>query len=235
MNDGVTKSYRGIYATMCKNMRINNFACNAYEQAVIQLINCDNVRAFGVTSHASDYSATISTSTDVKLKDLDRSKILLNDATTQQNTLIESETSNGTTTNRPVNAYIDHTHFDTTLGKPVWAKTSAVNELDTLTITAGATTSGNITITLNGVAVTVAVSTGDTAGAIGDKIRGTTFKQWKVGGTTGSSTVTFRKTTGGTNSVPTFADTGTTSTVASFVVTTAGANPTWVDATGTAV
>lgn len=104
------------------------------------------------------------------------------------------------------------------------AVTSGVTEVDTLTISTGATTSGNITITLNGVATAVAVAAGDTAGAIGDKIRATTFTGWTVGGTAGTTSVTFTKTTVGTNTTPTFADTGTTGTTASFTVTTAGVN-----------
>jgi peptidoglycan/xylan/chitin deacetylase (PgdA/CDA1 family) len=141
----------------------------------------------------------------------------------------------GVTTNRPKTAVIGLNYFDTTLSKPVWCKTLGAKELDTLTISAGATTTGNITITLNGIAVNVTVNAGDTAGAIGDKIRSTSFSGWTVGGTSGSATVTFTKFTPGTNSAPTFSDSGTTGTTASFVVTTIGTNNVWVDATGVTV
>lgn len=95
-------------------------------------------------------------------------------------------------------------------------------EVDTLTVSSGATTGGNITITLNGVAKTVAVATGDSAGAIGDKIRATTFTGWTVGGTSGSNTVTFTNQTIGVVSAPSYSDTGTTGTAASFTRTTTG-------------
>ena len=146
-----------------------------------------------------------------------------------------SQVGSGTTANRPTYAFVGQHYFDTTLGKPVWTKTAGTLEVDTLTISAGATTAGNIAITLNGVAKTVAVAAGDTAGAIGDKIRAAVFAGWTVGGTAGTSTVTFTKLTAGTNTSPTFADTDTTGTSASFAVTTAGTNNVWVDSTGTTV
>lgn len=234
-NGNTVQAFRGALFTTCKNIRIINFDCNTYAQTAIQLTNCDNVRVYGLTSPNSNLSVSVSTSTNVRLKDVDKTKLSLNDSTSQQNTLVESESSYSTTTNRPLVAFIGSQSYDTTLNKPIWCKTTGTQEVDTLTISAGTNASGNITVTLNGVATTVAVTAGMTAGQVGDAIRGAVFKQWTLGGTAGSSAVTFTKTTGGTNSAPTFADTGTTGTTASFAVTTAGANPTWIDATGTAV
>ena len=57
-----------------------------------------------------------------------------------------------------------------------------VAEVDTLTITAGASSSGDITITLDGVAYPVAVLELDTPAEIGDKIRLETFTGWTVTG-----------------------------------------------------
>lgn len=102
------------------------------------------------------------------------------------------------------------------------AVSSGATEVDTLTISSGATTGGNITITLNGVAKTVAVSTGDSAGVIGDKIRATSFTGWTVSGTSGSNVVTFTNSTVGTVTAPSYSDTGTTGTAASFARTTTG-------------
>lgn len=143
--------------------------------------------------------------------------------------------NSGTTASRPAVTTVGFQYFDTTLNKPIWTKTIGTKEIDTLTINAGATASGNITITLNGVGVTVAVAIGDSVGTIGDKIRATAFSGWTAGGTAGTATVTFTKLTPGTNSTPTFTDTGTTGSTGSFVVTTAGTNNTWVDATSTTV
>jgi hypothetical protein len=141
-----------------------------------------------------------------------------------------------TTAARPNSGeYVGMQDYDITLNKPVWVKTVGTKELDTLTVSAGATGSGNITITLNGVAKTVAVTAGQTAGQVGDAIRATAFSGWTVGGSAGSATVTFTKTTTGTNSAPSFSDTGSTGVTASFARTTTGVATVWVDATGTAV
>jgi hypothetical protein len=141
----------------------------------------------------------------------------------------------GATSSRPHTYALMQPFYDTTLNKPIWTKTLGVREVDTLTISAGATVSGNITITLNGVAATVAVSAGDSAGTIGDKIRATAFSGWIAGGNGGSSTVTFTKQSSGTNTAPTFTDTGTTGTAASFAVTTSGVTAAWMDNTGATV
>lgn len=150
--------------------------------------------------------------------------------------IIGSQSDSGTTANRPVSPTPWQTYGDSTIGKPVWCKTVGTKEVDTLTLSAGATTSGNITITLNGVATTVAVTAGQTAGQVGDAIRAKAFTGWTVGGTSGSATVTFTRTQPGTNSAPAFADTGTTGvTTSSFTATTAGTNNVWVDSTGATV
>jgi hypothetical protein len=156
-------------------------------------------------------------------------------ASDTEGNFVGNVSDSGTTSGRSISPVIAQHYFDTTLGKPIWCKTVGTIEVDTLTMSAGATASGNITITLNGVAKTVAVSAGDTTGGVGDKIRATVFTGWTVGGIAGSSTVTFTKTSTGTNSVPTFVDTGTTGTAASFAVTTTGTNNVWVDSTGTTV
>jgi hypothetical protein len=141
----------------------------------------------------------------------------------------------GTTASRPNSGflYIGLQYFDTTLGKPVYAKTLGTTEKDTLTISAGATTSGNITVVVGGVSNTIAVLAGDSASTIGDKIRATAFSGWALSGT--GATVIFDKLTLGSNTAPSFSDSGTTGTNASFVVTRGGSNATWVDGAGTTV
>ncbi|WP_416045948.1 hypothetical protein [Priestia megaterium] len=66
-----------------------------------------------------------------------------------------------------------------------------VNEVAQLKITSPATASGNVTITLDGKATTVAVSTGNSAIQVADKIRATKFSGWTTGGTAGTDTITF--------------------------------------------
>jgi hypothetical protein len=105
-------------------------------------------------------------------------------------------------------------------GVPV-AVTIGTAEVETLTVTAIPTAVGNVTVTLNGVAVNVAVdpATDTTTALVATKIRAAVYTGWVAGGS--ASTVTFTKSTVGTNSAPAFgvAATGATGTI---VVTTAG-------------
>jgi hypothetical protein len=140
---------------------------------------------------------------------------------------------NGITANRPAPAYIGQPFFDTTLGKPVYAKTVPIKEADTLNVTQSATTSGNITINLNGANTVIAVSAGDSTITVASKISAGSYPNWYT--QLSGSTVTFNKISTGTNTTPTFTDTGTTGVTATFTITTAGQSASWVDATGASV
>jgi len=86
-------------------------------------------------------------------------------------------------------------------------------EIDTLSVTAGATADGNLTITLNGTAFTVAVLASDnTAALVAAKIRAAIFSGWTVSGSGTSAVFTNNKV--GTRTAPTFAaaSTGVTAT-----------------------
>lgn len=89
-----------------------------------------------------------------------------------------------------------------------------VKEIDTLAVTAGATADGNLTITLDNVAVTVPVlATDNTATLVATKIRAATYAGWTTGGT--GTSVTFTCNTTGAKVTATFgaASTGVTATV----------------------
>jgi len=97
-----------------------------------------------------------------------------------------------------------------------------IKEVDTLTVTAIPTVAGNITITLNGVAFTVALTLAmTTTDLVATAIRGTTFSGWTTGGS--GSNITFTKVTSGTNTSPIFSG-GTTTSTATFTITTSGVN-----------
>jgi hypothetical protein len=88
-------------------------------------------------------------------------------------------------------------------------------EIDTLSVTAGASADGNLTINLNGTAFTVAVLASDnTAALVAAKIRAATFAGWTVSGS--GSSVVFTSNKVGTRIAPTFAaaSTGVTATFA---------------------
>lgn len=93
-------------------------------------------------------------------------------------------------------------------------------EIASLAFTAGASTSGNITITLNGTAFNIAVAAGDDATAVAGKVRGTTFAGWTTGGS--GTTVTFTATKVGAKAATTFTDTGTTGVTATITRTQPG-------------
>jgi hypothetical protein len=92
-------------------------------------------------------------------------------------------------------------------------------EVNTLAVTAGASASGNLTITLDGVAFTVTVTAGDDATAVATKIRNAAYTGWTTGGS--GTSVTFTCNTTGAKTTATFgaAATGVTATVTK---TTAG-------------
>ncbi len=123
--------------------------------------------------------------------------------------------------------------FDVTLAKPVWCKSPNDYEEDVFIVTAGATTSGTITISLNAINTTIAVVAGDTATDIAAKIRAVVFTGWVIKGT--GVTVIFTKSTYGVTIPPIFTDTDATGTAGTFIIATAGSSLVWVDATGAEV
>lgn len=98
--------------------------------------------------------------------------------------------------------------------------TAPVAEVDTLTITAGCSTSGNVTVTLDGTAVNIAVlDTDATADAVAAKIAATSFAGWTV--SAAGAVVTFTADVKEAKTTPTFSG-GSTGVTGSFVVTVAG-------------
>ena len=140
----------------------------------------------------------------------------------------------GATADRPYDNYIGCQYYDTTLNKPVWTKTTGVHEVDTLTLTAGATSSGNITITTaSGDDVVIAVTAEMTIAEVDAAIRAATFTGFEVGGVAGSGVIVFTDLITEAASAAVFADTGITGVAGTFVRTVTGVVTVWVDATGT--
>ena len=96
-----------------------------------------------------------------------------------------------------------------------------IAEVDTFTVTAIPTAAGNITITLNGVAKTVAVDPAvqSTTALVATAIRAAVYAGWTTGGT--GSVVTFTATTVGTRTAPALSG-ETTGTTGTFVRTAIG-------------
>ena len=94
-------------------------------------------------------------------------------------------------------------------------------EVNTLTVTAGASSAGNITIKLDTIPFTVALEATDTTAAnVAARIRAATFDGWVVSGS--DDTVVFTSTSAGPRTTGTF-DGGATSAAATFAKTTTGA------------
>lgn len=92
-------------------------------------------------------------------------------------------------------------------------------EINTLAITAGASSSGNVTINLDGKDFTVAVASGDDASAVATKIRAAVFAGWTTGGS--GSSVSFTAVDPGEKVTATF-NGGTTGVTATVTKTLAG-------------
>ena len=93
-------------------------------------------------------------------------------------------------------------------------------EVNTLTVTAPCTTSGNLTITLNGVAFTVPIlNTDNTTTLVATKIRNATYAEWTTSGTGAIVIFTANITGARTTATIGVASTGVTSTI---VKTTSG-------------
>lgn len=110
---------------------------------------------------------------------------------------------------------------------------AGVKEIETLNVTAGATVTGNITVTVNGSAHTIAVNAGDSASSVASKIQATSFPSFTV--TVSGSVVTFSSNVTGVRATPTFSDTGTTGVTATFTVNPTGTNDSWTDVMGSTV
>ena len=139
--------------------------------------------------------------------------------------------SSAGTTARPWRPRLGQQHFDTTLNKPVWVKTVGSPYTATYQITAGASTTGTITLTME-IALTVSVTAGDSVTQVRDKIvaaASAPTSRWRAAaiGADHVQLVSNRNRTG----TPTFngAATGVTATP---TLTIAGLDNVWVDATG---
>ena len=103
------------------------------------------------------------------------------------------------------------------------SETDAVAEVETLTVTAGATANGNVTITLDGASKTVAVTTAaSTASAVATLIRAASFPGWTTGGT--GAAVTFTAAEPGSKADPVYSA-GTTGATGTFATKVQGARP----------
>ena len=104
----------------------------------------------------------------------------------------------------------------------IYDVTAPATELDTLTVTAACSTSGNVTITLDQFSIfTVAVlDTDNTVDLVATKIRNASYTGWTTGGT--NAVVTFTCNTTGAKTTAIFAG-GTTGVTASVVKTNTGA------------
>lgn len=134
----------------------------------------------------------------------------------------------GATTNMPQDPIVGSQYFDTTVNSMLICKELGTKEVVTFTVTAPATTSGNMTITLNGGINEVAVVAGETAIQVADKFRANYYTSYVTSGDVGTNVVTFTRRTPGVSSNPSY-NPWSTGVTATIVQTTAGTANTWVD------
>jgi hypothetical protein len=149
---------------------------------------------------------------------------------------INAAPPSGNTAARPVTPRLYQTYFDTTLGKPIWCLTAGTRAQQSITISAGASSSGNITVTLNDTGpITVAVAAGDTIEQVVDKIVATTFIGWTTQKYLVTRVLFTRDNLVAAGALPTFSggSTGVTQSAITLDVNMAAA--TWCDATGATV
>lgn len=102
-------------------------------------------------------------------------------------------------------------------------------EVDTITVTQGAVTkAGNITVTLNEVAKTVAVVKGETVAQVAAKILALKFDGWDAAYGEDVGEVVFTAQTVGTSVAPGITDTGETGVTGTAAATQEGAAATWI-------
>ena len=110
---------------------------------------------------------------------------------------------------------------DTTGGNFTLGSTAGVCEVATLSITAGCSSTGNCTVTLNGVSQNILLSSGFTATQVATAIRGVNYVGWTTGGT--GTTVTFTANLGGTKTDATY-NANSTGASGTMTTTTQGTN-----------
>ena len=167
---------------------------------------------------------------DIWLDYQDENALGFNDV--KDGSIIESNTQVSNV--RPTNVYRNMPYFDRTLGKIIFVKDTPIKESVDLTITSGATSSGNVTINLNGVSFNVSVASGDTNIQVADKIRIINFTGWIVSIMEGNNKITFTSKTDGNKTDATYSA-GTTGATGTITTTAQGTDIIWVDATGTTV
>ncbi len=110
-------------------------------------------------------------------------------------------------------------HLDFANGQGISVAGNA--EAASLQITAAATVSSNVTVTLNGVAFLVAVLSTDTIAQVATKIRAAVYAGWTAGGAALSDTITFISLTTGVKTDATYSA-GTTTAAGTMTTTTQG-------------
>jgi hypothetical protein len=112
--------------------------------------------------------------------------------------------------------------IDFQVGQGIAIRTdTGVAQVTSLQITAGATASNNLTVTIGGCPCLVAVLAGDTSIQVADKIRAISVPRFIIGGTSGTDTITFTAKNNGVNPTPTITP-GSTGVTGTMTVTTAG-------------
>jgi hypothetical protein len=125
--------------------------------------------------------------------------------------------------------------IDFKIGQGIAIQTvSPVTDVKSLTITANANASGNISISFDSAAYIIPVNLGDTTIQIADRIRSSLFNGWITGGTVGTNIVTFTASDAGEKPSMSY-DPSTTGATGAITVTITGIKPSYFVSTITGI
>lgn len=147
----------------------------------------------------------------------------------------ETVPRSGSTGSRPKFAQAGMSYYDTTIAKPVFCKTGGISEVNTITITGGATSSGNLTLLLWGATgIVIALIAGDSPEVVADKISvGINNSSVIVSHVKWSNIIRLMKTVDGITSTSYLS--GSTGVTETHAKTRTGVTAAYVDAAGATV
>lgn len=229
---------RGIWTSIAPTGRYDvsdNYVGPGYRTAGMQIRSAQNIRYERNTVVANGVKPAESFSSANPNSLIGDKRI---GALFRNNTPGSNDSNAFTTANRPSGKIVGETAFDSDLGKTISLKTLGSKESETLVITAGATTDGNVTVKLGSNDYTVAVLAGDTITQVADKVRARVYliNYYYAGGTPGTDTIIFISAINGDRTGLFSFSGGTTGAAGTFTQNTPqGTNDVWVDGVGTTV
>lgn len=120
INNSGTSHYRAFRMDECKDVKIKNINVTGLSSSVCTMVNTTNVDIDNFLVPSATINLGLTNTFPVKMKNIDRTKLVLNDAVSKDGISYPVEYKTGTTAQRPTVPIQWEMYFDTTLGKPIW-------------------------------------------------------------------------------------------------------------------